>query len=256
LIGLPGEAALPYITGYFVNVYAAISVMCSFDFDVRTLTILSTMILCSHNIITETAVQKKTGSSAVRMVVIRTVSAFVLALVLSLVMPGEVKALSGRSMEMVGESFAGLIKNWIISTFFMVLKMVVLIYSLAILQKILAEFGVIRWLSKILRPFLAFFGLPAKTSFLWVVANTIGLSYGAAVMLEEVGNGKIGKKDVDLLNAHISISHSNVEDLMLLTAAGGVWYIILLVRWAGSFVIVWLFRLEYYIKSLFIQKNY
>ena len=67
-LGLPGEAALPYVTGYFVNVYAAISVAIAFDFDIRALTILSTMILCSHNMVTETAVQKKTGSSAIRIV--------------------------------------------------------------------------------------------------------------------------------------------------------------------------------------------
>ena len=70
-LGLPGEAALPFVTGYFVNVYAAISVAASFDFDVRALTILCTMVLCAHNMITETAVQKKTGTSAVRIVIVR-----------------------------------------------------------------------------------------------------------------------------------------------------------------------------------------
>ena len=79
-IGLPGEAALAYVSGYFVNVYTAISVAVSLDLDVRAMTILGVMVLCSHNMITETAVQKKSGSSAIRIVVIRTFSAFFLAL--------------------------------------------------------------------------------------------------------------------------------------------------------------------------------
>lgn len=67
---------------------------------------------------------------------------------------------------------------------------------------------------------MAFFGLPAKTAFLWIVANTLGLAYGAAVMIDETESGKITKKDVDLLNHHISISHSNLEDVFLVASVG------------------------------------
>ncbi|MDZ4059354.1 MAG: nucleoside recognition domain-containing protein, partial [Bacteroidales bacterium] len=78
IIGLPGEASLAFVSGYFVNVYSAIAVIATLNLDVRTITILSVMILCAHNMIAETAVQKKTGSSAVRMVIVRTLSAFIL----------------------------------------------------------------------------------------------------------------------------------------------------------------------------------
>ena len=237
-IGLPGEAALPFVTGFFVNVYAAISVMVSFDFDVRALTILGTMVLCAHNMITETAVQKKTGTSAVRIVITRTVSAFTLAFLLNRILPGQMAAM-GEVDYAQDVEFMTLFKEWVVSTLQVVVKMTVLIYTLAIVQKILAEYGVIRWMSKFLRYFLAFFGLPAKTSFLWIVANTLGLAYGAAVMMEEVESGKVTGRDVDLLNTHISVSHSNLEDLLLLTALGAVWYVMLLSRWMCSFVLVW-----------------
>ncbi|MBQ2133261.1 MAG: nucleoside recognition protein, partial [Bacteroidales bacterium] len=174
-LGLPGEAALPFVTGYFVNVYAAISVAVSFDFDVRALTILSTMVLCAHNMITETAVQKKTGTSAVRIIIIRTVSAFGLAFFLNRFLPGEVMQSFG-SGQMQDVEFMVLFKDWLRSTFGVVVKMTTLIYSLAIVQKLLAEYGVIRWISRFLKYFLAFFGLPARTSFLWIVANTLGLA--------------------------------------------------------------------------------
>lgn len=254
-IGLPGEAALPYVTGYFVNVYAAISVAVAFDFDARALTILCTMVLCSHNMITETAVQKKTGSSALRIVISRTLSAFVLAFVLNKILPGEVvSSLGSASQERL--PFMVMFKEWVVSTLGVVVKMVTLIYTLAILQKLLSEYGVIRWLSKFLKYFLAPFGLPARTSFLWIVANTLGLAYGAAVMMEEVESGNVGERDVNLLNSHICISHSNLEDLLLLTALGATWYVMLLSRWAASFVLVWELRAEYYIKDRLIKKNY
>ncbi len=253
-IGLPGEAAFPFVTGYFVNVYAAISVAVAFDFDARALTILSTMVLCAHNMITETAVQKKTGTSAVRIVVVRTISAFTLAFFLNKLLPG---GAMGDFSGGYGQrpEFIVLFKEWLVSTIAVVVKMTVLIYSLAILQKILAEYGVIRWLSKFLKYPLAFFGLPARTSFLWIVANTLGLAYGAAVMIEEVESGKVTKRDVDLLNSHIAISHSNFEDLLLLTALGATWYVMLFSRWIGSFVLVWELRMEYYIKDKLFKKN-
>ena len=78
LMGLPGEAALAYVSGYFVNVYSAIAVMATLNLDIRTVTILAAMILAAHNMITETAVQKKTGSSAVRMVLVRTISSLII----------------------------------------------------------------------------------------------------------------------------------------------------------------------------------
>ena len=253
-IGLPGEAALPFVTGYFVNVYAAISVAVSFDFDVRVLTILSTMVLCAHNMITETAVQKKTGTSAVRIVIVRTVSAFTLAFLLNRILPGGMMEIAGGGYAS-DVDFMTLFKEWLSSTAVVVVKMTTLIYTLAIVQKILAEYGVIRWVSKFLKYPLAFFGLPARTSFLWIVANTLGLAYGAAVMMEEVESGNVSNRDVNLLNTHISISHSNFEDLFLLSAMGAVWYVLLLSRWFGSFVLVWELRAEYYIKDKLFKKK-
>lgn len=52
--GLPGEAALAYVSGYFVNCYSAIAVMTTLDLSTRAATILSVMVLCSHNMIVET----------------------------------------------------------------------------------------------------------------------------------------------------------------------------------------------------------
>lgn len=253
-IGLPGEAALPYVTGYFVNVYAAISVAIAFDFDIRALTILSTMILCSHNMITETAVQKKTGSSAIRIVIIRTISAFLIAYILNLILPGAVSAATNGS-NIDSKTFSELLQEWAISTIKIVIKMTVLIFTLTIAQRILAEFGIIRWISKFLKHIMRFFGLAPKTSFLWIIANTLGLAYGAAVMIEESNSGKVSEKDINLLNTHISISHSNFEDLFLLSAIGATWYVLLFSRWIMSFILVWELRFEYFIKERIIQKN-
>ena len=97
-----------------------------------------------------------------------------------------------------------------------------------ILQRILKEFGIIQILSTIFKPLLKVMGLPESTSFLWIVANTLGLAYGSAVMVEEVEAGKLSRTDADLLNFHIAISHSNLEDLLLFAAIGvSIWWMLI-----------------------------
>lgn len=250
LLGLPGEASLAYVTGYFVNVYSAIAVMATLNLDIRTVTILSVMVLASHNMITETAVQKKTGSSAVRIIFIRTFSAIALGFILNLIMPGGGK-LAVIDAQAADLTLIEMLQVWFFKTIKLIALMTVLIFSLSIMQRLLAEFGVIRWLSKFMRPVMAFFGLPAKTSFLWIVANTLGLAYGAAVMIDETESGKITKSDVDLLNHHISISHSNLEDVLLLASVGAMIPWMIFSRWAFSFLLVWELRLEMAIRKKF-----
>lgn len=263
--GLPGEAALAYVSGYFVNMYAMLAIAGSMDLTARAITILGVMSLCSHNMITETAVQGKTGANPVRVVITRTMAGFVLAFVLNLILPlsqSDIAMLGGafekseaavasitEAPAAVQPLFKELVVEWCYSTLSILVKMTLLIYSLAILQRILSEFGVIRWVSKFLKPLLLLFGLPARCSFLWIIANILGIAYGGAVMMEEVRAGKLSLRDIKLVNQHIGISHSNLEDLTLVASIGGIWWVMLLSRWAGSFILVWGYRAEMAIRK-------
>ncbi len=246
--GLPGEAALAFVSGYFVNCYSALAVITTLDLSHRAITILSVMILCAHNMIIETTVQKKTGSSALRIVCVRTFSAFFLAFVLNLIMPAETV---NQSVNAVAESemtFMTLFESWALRTMKNIIMMVVLVFFLTMLQRVMSEFGIIERLSKLMKPVMLFFGLSPRTAFLWLVANTLGLAYGAAVMLDETEQGNTTREENDILNHHISVSHSNLEDLILFTAAGGYFLWMLLSRWCLSLILVYERRLE---KKLF-----
>ena len=240
--GLPGEAALAYVSGYFVNCYSAIAVMTTLDLSTRAATILSVMVLCSHNMILETTVQHKTGSSVVKIVVIRTLSAFILGWTLNKIMPGSFEATSLTSNVQEDLTFLIMLKDWALRTAKNIALMAVIVYLLTALQKILTEYGIIEYISRFLKPVMRFFGLSPKCAFLWLVSNTLGLAYGAGIMIEEAEKGEMTKEDNDLLNCHIGISHSNLEDLLLFTAAGGAYLWMLLSRWCMSFLIVWFFR--------------
>ena len=250
VFGLPGATALAYVSGYFVNVYSCIAVMTTLELDWRALTILCTMVMCSHSMVLETAVLKKTGANGVRMVIVRTLSAFILGIVLNLILPGE----PDLAMETVERGplapWWPTLWEWFLSALKLVLMMTVIIYTLNILQRTLREFGIMERIARVFRPLMRVFGLPANVVFLWIVANIIGLGYGAAAMLDEMDRGGVSRRDVLLLDTHICISHSNLEDLLLLTACGAVWWILLLARWAMSIVLVWEQRLEFYLANI------
>ncbi|CDQ19241.1 Nucleoside recognition [Halobacillus karajensis] len=62
-IGLSGEAAVPLVLGNFLNLYAGIAAIISFEFTVKEVFIMAVMMSFSHNLIIESTVAKKVGVS-------------------------------------------------------------------------------------------------------------------------------------------------------------------------------------------------
>lgn len=247
-IGLPGVAAVVIITSVFTNIYSVIAVLTTLALPVRDGTIIAVMCLVSHGFIIETAVLKKTGSSPVRMILLRLISSFIIGWILSVIIPGTSSEYTSviHNEQLI---FSDVLMDWFFLIGKTIIKILVLINLLLILQKILDEFGVIKWLEKPLKPFMFLSGLPKQTSFSWVVANTLGLAYGSAVMISQVKEGKITKKQADLLNHHISLSHSQLEDPLLFLTLGYnlVWLII--PRVIIALIAVWLRKIELYFRK-------
>ncbi|HNV51877.1 MAG TPA: nucleoside recognition domain-containing protein, partial [Tenuifilaceae bacterium] len=194
LIGLRGEAALPFVTGILLNIYSVIAVLSQLSLDLREITIIAVMSLIAHNLIIETTIQSKTGSKAWHMVALRVGAAFGAAAILNLLLPDMSQKVSLLSNTHTASSISELLYGWVFSSFRLILKIIILVSLLMILQKILQEFKLIELLTKPLSPMLKFMGLPESTTFLWIVANSLGLAYGSAVMMEEVKEGRITKK--------------------------------------------------------------
>ncbi len=220
LIGLRGEAAIAFVTGVFLNIYSVIAVLSQLSLTLRETTIIAVMSLIAHNLIVETAVQSHTGSKAWHMLALRIGMAFLAGLLLNLSLPSLEQVLGSDVVQSQTLTLANHLRGWAYSAFRMILKILILIFLLMVLQEVLREFNLIKILTAPVSPFLRLVGLPKSTSFLWIVANTLGLAYGSAVMLEEVKQGMVKKSEADLLNYHIAISHSNLEDLLLFAAIG------------------------------------
>jgi hypothetical protein len=261
-VGLPGSASLAIISSIFINLYSAIAVIGSLHLSGRALTILAFMCLIAHSLPVETAVMKKTGSSVLRLVVLRVFMMIVAGLVLNVLLPKDAAAPGPRAPAVADvepelapvADVSALLKAevahprppllsalaaWGLSTLELLVKMVVIIVLIMILQKLLEETGVMTALSKIFAPFLKVFGLPSGTSVLWIVIQVVGYSYGAAVLMDQVNEGRLTSRDGDLLNHHAAMCHSLLEDTALFVAIGAPILWITLPRLALAVAVVW-----------------
>jgi hypothetical protein len=247
LFGLSGQASIVLVTSIFTNIYSTIAVMTTLGIGYREGTILAVMCLISHALIVETAIQKRTGSAPWRMVTTRLTASFVAAWMLNYVLPNEpVSETVSQAIE--AKAFSPALMNWLGNMAITTLKIIILVNLLLLLQKILNEFGLIKWILKPFIPLLRLMGLPANTGFLWMIAYTLGLSYGGAIMISESEEGKLSREDADLLNHHIAISHSQLEDPLLFVAIGYNMGILILPRIVLSIAFVWLRRFEKWLR--------
>lgn len=250
-LGLPGAASLAWVSGYFVNCYSAIAAGVTMGLDARQMTILAVMALCAHNMPVEVTIQKKTGTSAALVIVLRTCVSILMGFLLNLILPemGSATVVSADATAASTDPFWTQCLAWLVGMLKLALKMACIIFALSILQQILKDSGAIKPISKALSPLMKVFGIPDKCAFFWLVANVIGLAYGGAAMMQEAQSGRLSRRDIDLVNLHVGISHSNLEDLILFSLAGGIWWVILFSRWIMSTIIVWTARAIYALRG-------
>ena len=242
-IGLPGSSGLVFLTAALSNNYATVAVIATLGFDYRSVVILAVMALICHNLPIESAVQHKTGVSAVGMTLLRLVTAFIAAALLNLILPEQMSGtLHLPAAGHTPTSWNEVAISWITTVVPLCLQIGVIIIALNIIQQILREFHLLDLISVPLRPFMAIFGLPQSTSFLRIISNIVGLTYGGAPLIDEIHRGGISRHDSLLLNTHIAISHSLLEDTVIFYTIGIGLIWLLMPRILLAICAVWILR--------------
>ncbi len=236
--GLPGSSAVIFISGAAAGTYAGIAAMMTIHLTLRQATILGIMIALCHALPMECAVNKKTGSSFWTMCIIRIAMAFVCAFFLNLLLPelSEEYIYLGAQQD---SSLSDVLLTWVVSQTKMTITVFLIIYSLMVVQRLIEAFHLLQPLSKALAPLMRVFGLPQQVSYMWLVGNVLGISYGSAVMLELQDKGMINKEDANDVNFHLIMNHSMLEDTIVFAATGisALW--IICTRVFFALILVW-----------------
>lgn len=239
-LGLPGSTAIVFITSIFLPLYAPLAIITSMSITLRELTILALMCQISHNLPVESAIQAKTGTPFWTVTALRITMSIVVGLILNLILPQEMGNPTFVQTDLTEiSSLGGLLLVWLKSSLQVTLLIAVIVFSLNLLYSLLAAYRLIPKLSKGIEPVLRFFGLPASTGFLWLIGYIVGLAYGGALMMDQMEEGKVNRTDANLLNYHLAMSHSILEDNIIFIALGvSVWWI-LGVRLSVAWIVVW-----------------
>lgn len=242
-MGLPGSTAIVFITSIFLPLYAPLAIITSLSITLRELTILALMCQISHNLPVESAIQAKTGTSFQAMTLLRITMSILVGLLLNLILPPEMgMPLFAQSSMAPITSVGTLLFLWLKSSLHISLLILVIVFALNLLYSLLEANRLVPRVSKAIEPLLAFFGLPRSTAFLWLIGYIVGLAYGGALMIDQMKEGKVTRSEANLLNHHLAVSHSVLEDNLLFVALGVSLWWILAVRFGIAFAVVWIRR--------------
>ena len=236
--GLPGESAVAFISGAAAGTYAGLAVMMSIPLTMKQASILALMIALCHALPMECAVNKKTGSSFWNMAVIRIVMALLCAFTLNLLLP----EIAGKYIYLGAEadsSLAEVTTTWVWSQVKMSLMVMLIIFTLMVVQRMLEAYRLLDSLSRLLSPLMLFFGLPRHASYMWLVGNVLGISYGSAVMLELEEKGLVTKDEANDVNYHLIMNHSMLEDTIVFAATGISAILLITTRVSFALLLVW-----------------
>ncbi|MEC2160506.1 nucleoside recognition domain-containing protein [Virgibacillus halodenitrificans] len=233
LIGLSGEAAVPLVLGNALNLYAGIAAIVSFDFSVKEVFIMAVMLSFSHNLFIESAVASRVGVSWWLIVGIRVTLALIAAIVINLVWNGGTEmaqyGLISSNVAADPSGWGAIILQGFQTAIIAIVQLACIVIPLMVIMQFLREKGWLSILSNKFAPFTRLLGMEKNTSMTMVAGLTIGLAYGAGLMIQAVEEDNVSKKDMLLALIFLVSCHAVVEDTLIFIPLGiPVWPLLLI----------------------------
>jgi len=225
LINLPGEAALPIISGVLIGPYATIPIVTVIPFSLEQITLIAIFTMIAHSLIIEGIIQHKSGINAAKITLIRLASAILTVFIVSQFFGDTTRSITVPAYLTVATPFVEVLKVWGVDAIELLIKIFIIIMAVMIALECLKSLGWMEYLLKFSQPVMKIMGLSHRTALLWVTAVVFGLVYGGAIIVEEAKKGALTKEELERLHISIGTNHSMVEEPALWLALGlnGFW---------------------------------
>lgn len=247
LLNLPAEAGIVWATTAFSGIYAGIAVLSalsgSLEMNAAQLSALAAMMLIAHGLPVEQAIVRRAGAGFTVTTLLRVLTALAYAAAVSwlcqatgwLSQPVSLTWLTGSSL--VGESAGGIV-GWIQATAFSMVFIFAIITVLVLVLDVLERTGITRRFTAALLPVLKVSGLDEQVAPVTTVGVLLGLTYGGALIIEEAEKKQFSARTRFLALSWLSLSHSLIEDTLLLLALGADIWVVLVGRVLVTLLIV------------------
>ncbi|WP_188206679.1 nucleoside recognition domain-containing protein [Alkalibacillus aidingensis] len=238
--GLPGEAAVPLVLGNLLNLYAGIGAIVSFDFTVKEVFILAIMLSFSHNLIIESAVASKVGVNFWLIMSVRVGLAMFAAVMINLFWQGGGELAQYGLISNEGsspEGWAEIVFTAIQTAFISILQLAAIVIPLMVAIQWMRDQKWLDWMSNKLAPMTKVIGVQKNASMTLVAGLTIGLAYGAGLMIQAVKEDNVSKKDMTLVLIFLVTCHAVVEDTLVFVPLGIPVWPLLLIRLVAAILL-------------------
>ena len=242
LIGLQGNAAVVYFSSLFLPLYAPIAIITTLSLSLREITILALMCLITHNLPIECAVQRRSGTPFWQTLVLRLTFSILGGFLLNLILPESLSLTTQAETLTATTSQSSTLNsqllNWLTNTASLCIKIILIITALMYGQFLLKRYGIINKIARPLAPLMCLCGLHPNSAFLWLVAQIVGLTYGAGIMAQEIEESGADREELHRINLHICVNHSLIEDTAIFCMLGVAWYFLIIPRLIFAILIV------------------
>jgi len=250
LVGLPGETGLVWATAMITNIYGGLLVFITLSsqmtFTVAQVTVLATMILVAHSLPIEVTIARKAGVRIWFSVLLRIGCAFVFGMILFKIIAFSGFMQDPSVMVWQPESMNTTLFGWILGQLKNYLMIFVIVFSLLLLLRTLEKIGVIQRINKVFEPGLEKLGMSKEAGPLTIIGITLGISYGGGLIIKEARSGKLTPKDAFLSVSLMGLSHSLIEDTLLMMTIGaslvGILFGRVVLTIVAMSVIIWIIK--------------
>ncbi len=255
LVGLPGDFGIVWATTMITNIYggmiAFFQLSLTNSYSVAQVTVLATMMLIAHTLPVEVRIAQKAGVRAWFTILFRVGCAFIIGIILSFIFTNfKILQNENNVIWQPGITDPNL-TQWVIDQLRNYAMIFLIIFGLMSLIYVLKKYGVMQKLNNLMEPGLRALGMSKNAAPVTIIGITLGLSYGGGLIIKEAKEKMLSKKDAFLSLCLMGLSHSLIEDTLLMVAIGANLIGILGAR--IIFTIVVMFVLIKFIKH--ISKN-
>ena len=230
---------------YAGNIYAGLIAYFAIapTLTVAQITTLSTVILIAHALPIELGVTRKAGGKVYALFLAR----FLFGLLAGVLMYHLYRM--GGWLEYPPENVTQIVMQdkdqswggWLIGELRNYLLIFIIIVLLIILLDLLKRSGLIRYINKFFSPILKWLGISQELIPVTVLGMTMGLAYGGALIINEVEQSQLNKRDLFNALLLMSLCHSLIEDSLLMISIGAHYSGVFIFRSIYAFIITYIF---------------
>jgi hypothetical protein len=176
--------------------------------------------LIAHNLPVELKVAEKCGTSLLSQGVLRVGGAFLCGWLMHLTFTSFDLLQDPNVIFWQPEQQPGALDAWAWGQVRNLFSIFLIIFGLLLVMKAAKKIGLVNLLNRLLRPVLRAMGIGGSASTITVVGLSLGITYGSGLILHEVRQGGVDRRDLFFSVSLMGLSHALVEDTLLMLMLG------------------------------------